>query len=115
PYFVDRVLQGSLVLDATGSFDPDQSCNDRIVKYRWDLDGNGTFDFQFDNAGNRDRIYNLISQKVVDGYFHILLMVELPPGSGFAQLKATLECMGGPDDYVVRVMHERVFRFMHRV
>lgn len=56
-----------------------------------------------------------ISQKVVDGYFHILLMVELPPGSGFAQLKATLECMGGPDDYVVRVMHERVFRFMHRV
>ena len=24
------------------------------------------YDFQFDNAGNRDRIYNLISQKVVD-------------------------------------------------
>lgn len=56
-----------------------------------------------------------ISQKVVEGYFHIVLMVELPPGSGFAQLKGTLECMGGPDDYVVRVMHERVFRFMHRV
>lgn len=56
-----------------------------------------------------------ISQKVVEGYFHIVLMVELPPGAGFAQLKGTLECMGGPDDYVVRVMHERVFRFMHRV
>jgi ACT domain-containing protein len=56
-----------------------------------------------------------ISQKVVEGYFHIMLMVELPPGSGFAGLKQTLECMGGPDDYVVRVMHERVFRFMHRV
>jgi ACT domain-containing protein len=56
-----------------------------------------------------------ISQKVVEGYFHIVLMVELPPGSGFAQIKSTLECMGGPDDYVVRVMHERVFRFMHRV
>jgi len=23
--------------------------------------------------------------------------------------------LGGPDDYVVRVMHERVFRFMHRI
>lgn len=56
-----------------------------------------------------------ISQKVVEGYFHIVLMVELPPGAAFAQLKGTLECMGGPDDYVVRVMHERVFRFMHRV
>ena len=56
-----------------------------------------------------------ISQKVVEGYFHIVLMVELPPGSGFADLKPCLECLGGPDDYVVRVMHERVFRFMHRV
>ncbi|MCC7012591.1 MAG: ACT domain-containing protein [Planctomycetes bacterium] len=56
-----------------------------------------------------------ISQKVIEGYFHVMLMVELPPGSGFAELKSTLECMGGPDDYIVRVMHERVFRFMHRV
>jgi ACT domain-containing protein len=56
-----------------------------------------------------------VSQKMVEGYFHLVLMVELPPGSGFAELKARLECLGGPDDYVVRVMHERVFRFMHRV
>jgi ACT domain-containing protein len=56
-----------------------------------------------------------ISQKVVEGYFHIVLMVELPPGQGFADLKSCLECLGGQDDYVVRVMHERVFRFMHRV
>jgi ACT domain-containing protein len=56
-----------------------------------------------------------ISQKVIEGYFHIVLMVELPPGSGFADLKQCLECLGGQDDYVVRVMHERVFRFMHRV
>lgn len=25
------------------------------------------YDFQFDNVGNRDRIFNLISQKVVEG------------------------------------------------
>jgi len=56
-----------------------------------------------------------ISQKMVEGYFHLVLMVELEPGASFAQLKQCLECLGGPDDYVVRVMHERVFRFMHRI
>jgi ACT domain-containing protein len=56
-----------------------------------------------------------ISQKVLEGYFHIVLMVELPAGAPFGEVKQHLECLGGPDDYVVRVMHERVFRFMHRV
>lgn len=56
-----------------------------------------------------------ISQKTIEGYFHMLLTVELPPGLDFGQVKETLECLGGPDDYVVRVMHERVFRFMHRI
>jgi len=55
-----------------------------------------------------------ISQKVVQGYFHLVLTVEAPPGISFAALKQTLECLGGQDDYVCRVMHERVFRFMHR-
>jgi len=56
-----------------------------------------------------------ISQKMIEGYFHMVLTVELPPGSRFGDLKRCLECLGGPDDYVVRVMHERVFRFMHRI
>ncbi len=56
-----------------------------------------------------------ISQKTVAGYFHLVLTVETEPGSGLDPLKACLECLGGEDDYVVRVMHERVFRFMHRV
>ena len=56
-----------------------------------------------------------ISQRVVDGYFHLILVVQLDPGTSFAPLKQCLECMGGPDDYAVRVMHQRVFRFMHRV
>lgn len=56
-----------------------------------------------------------ISQKMVEGYFHLVLMVELAPGASFAEVKRCLECLGGPDDYVVRVMHERVFRFMHRI
>lgn len=56
-----------------------------------------------------------ISQRVVDGYFHLILVVEFEPGFAFGPLKQRLECMGGPDDYAVRVMHQRVFRFMHRV
>jgi ACT domain-containing protein len=56
-----------------------------------------------------------ISQKMIEGYFHMVLTVELPPGTRFGAVKAALECLGGVDDYVVRVMHERVFRFMHRV
>lgn len=56
-----------------------------------------------------------ISQRVIEGYFHLILMVETPQGVSFGDLKQRLECMGGPDDYAVRVMHERVFRFMHRI
>jgi ACT domain-containing protein len=56
-----------------------------------------------------------ISQRMIEGYFHMVLTVELTVGSSFAELKTRMECLGGPDDYVVRVMHERVFRFMHRI
>jgi ACT domain-containing protein len=56
-----------------------------------------------------------ISQKMIEGYFHMVLTVELPPGAKFGELKRCMECLGGQDDYVVRVMHERVFRFMHRI
>ena len=56
-----------------------------------------------------------ISQRMVDDYFHLALVVSLPAESTFEALKNSMECLGGVDDYVVRVMHERVFRFMHRI
>lgn len=56
-----------------------------------------------------------VSQKVVSGYFHMILSVELGPNVTFDALKTRLECMGSPDDFAVSVMNERVFRFMHRV
>ena len=56
-----------------------------------------------------------ISQKTVEGYFHLILTVTLPARVSFGDAKSQLECLGGGGDYVVRVMHERVFRFMHRI
>ena len=55
-----------------------------------------------------------ISQKMIDTFFHLVLTTTLG-AEPFSDLKARLECLGGEDDYVVRVMHERVFSFMHRV
>lgn len=56
-----------------------------------------------------------ISQRTVDAFFHLVLTVELNAGASFGDLKSCMECLGGEDDFVVRVMHERVFRFMHRI
>ena len=56
-----------------------------------------------------------VSQRVVDGYFHLILIVQHEGPGSFGELKRCLECLGGPEDYVVHVMHERVYRFMHRI
>lgn len=56
-----------------------------------------------------------IAQKTVQDYFHLVLTVALGADAAFGTFKQHMECLGGPDDYVVRVMHERVFRFMHRI
>jgi ACT domain-containing protein len=58
---------------------------------------------------------NDVSQKVVEGYFHMILTVELAPGASFDAFKTALECLSSPEDFAVRVMNERIFRFMHRV
>ena len=56
-----------------------------------------------------------ISQRMIEGFFHMVLVVNIAPGCEFGELKQSLECLGGKDDYAVNVMHERAFRFMHRV
>jgi len=56
-----------------------------------------------------------VSQRMIEGFFHMVLVVNLTPGCDFADLKGKLECLGGTEDYAVNVMHERAFRFMHRV
>lgn len=55
-----------------------------------------------------------ITQKMVEDYFHLMFVVELPTGSDFDVFKSALEGLA-QGDYVVRAMHEKVFRFMHRI
>ena len=56
-----------------------------------------------------------VSQEIIDGYFHLILTVELTGQATFEAVKADLEALGGPDDFVARAMHSRVFSFMHRI
>ena len=42
PYAIDQGQ--NLLLDGSGSYDPDGACGDSIVSYRWDLDNDGDFD-----------------------------------------------------------------------
>jgi len=65
--------------------------------------------------GELDGGVETVSQRVLDGLFHLILVVSLGPSSSFEELKRCLECLGGPDDYVVHVRDERVYRFIHRI
>ena len=55
-----------------------------------------------------------ITQKMVENYFNLMFVVELPSGGDFDSFKQGMECMSN-QDYAVRAMHEKVFRFMHRI
>jgi ACT domain-containing protein len=57
---------------------------------------------------------NDISQRIVEGYFHLILTCDLSAQGRFEEAKARLEGMSG-GELVVRVMNGRVFQFMHRV
>ena len=65
--------------------------------------------------GQQDCDVRDISQRTVGVHFHMVLTCAVGPGREFSSLKDSLQCLGGEGDYVVRVMHEKVFRFMHRV
>ena len=43
PYWID--VGQDLHLDGTGSSDPDAGCGDSLVKYEWDLQNDGSYEF----------------------------------------------------------------------
>lgn len=57
-----------------------------------------------------------ISQRIVDGWFHTILTVDVTRAPGaFPEAKAALEGLSQDGDYTVHVQHEKVFRYMHRI
>ena len=48
PYAIEA--SDSLTLDGSGSTDPDAACGDTIIRYEWDLDGDGDYDVVETNA-----------------------------------------------------------------
>lgn len=48
PYSME--VDGSVTLDASASADPNSACGDYIVLYEWDIDSNGTYDFNSSSA-----------------------------------------------------------------
>jgi len=56
-----------------------------------------------------------ISQRIVDGYFSTVLLVELNRVEQFGAFKAEMEALSREGDYKVVVQHERIFQAMHRI
>ncbi len=48
-YLIDKMGWNDLNLDASGSFDVDVALGDTIVRYEWDLNNDGTYDFSTGN------------------------------------------------------------------
>ncbi|MFZ4580909.1 MAG: PKD domain-containing protein, partial [Myxococcota bacterium] len=51
PYVI--ALNDAVTLDARGSVEPDAACGDAIVRYDWDLNADGSFEFSGANAGQQ--------------------------------------------------------------
>ena len=66
-------------LNASGSYDPDDGCGDPLQEYRWDLDGNGSWDSDWSDDGN------ITWQYTLPGNYTVLIEVRDGSGlSGFA-------------------------------
>ena len=57
-----------------------------------------------------------ISQTIVDEFFTMIMVVDLKPSLiGLADLASTLEKEGTDKGLQVKVQHEDIFTFMHRI
>jgi hypothetical protein len=83
------VVGGSVHYDASGSSDPDGS----IVKYEWDLDGNGTYETSTGATAAADRLYG------VPGTFDIGLRVTDNGGSTATKTLPVTVNGGGVSNY----------------
>ncbi len=83
------VVGGSIHFDASGSSDPDGS----IVKYQWDLDGNGSFETDTGATAAADRVYGAA------GSFEVGLRVTDNGGSTATKTLPVTVNSGGVSNY----------------
>ncbi len=75
PYFI--ALNDPLRLDALASLDVDSACGDRIVRYEWDLNADGSVEFSGANAGATDITWAQLVNAGINrvGQFNVRLRV----------------------------------------
>ena len=56
-----------------------------------------------------------ISQTVMQDYFAMMMMVEVPNGSDVAKITANLDELGKEIGVSIRMQHEDIFNAMHRI
>lgn len=56
-----------------------------------------------------------ISQTVMQDYFAMMMMVEVPASSEVALIAAQLERLGSEVGVSIRIQHEDIFNAMHRI
>ena len=56
-----------------------------------------------------------ISQTIVQGYFNMLMIVELGESASFEQTAKDLRALGEPMDLEIKLQHEEIFNTMHRI
>ena len=56
-----------------------------------------------------------ISQTVMQDYFAMMMMVEVPNGSDVAQITQNLDELGKEIGVSIRMQHEDIFNAMHRI
>lgn len=56
-----------------------------------------------------------ISQTVMQDYFAMMMMVEVPNGTDVAKITANLDELGKEIGVSIRMQHEDIFNAMHRI
>ena len=67
--------------------------------------------------GRKKEMKAVISQTVLDGYFAMIMLVEIGgmKESSFHEFSAALKKIGEESAVDIRVMHEDIFNSMHRI
>ena len=56
-----------------------------------------------------------ISQTIVQGFFNMLMIVEMQPGADFAQCAKELQALGETMGLEAKLQREDIFEAMHRI